>query len=1102
MSYLEEKSFFFESKAPGLGPDTFTVVSFSGSEGISRLYEFKITLISKDPEIDFDAVMTHDATLYLNADKGLPVHGIVSNFEQLQEVDGNYIYRAVLSPKLWKLTGYKVSEVYLDMTVPSIIEKVLSEGGLSSLDFEIKTKRGYRTWSYVCQYQETHFNFISRWMEREGMYYYWEQEESGAKLIVTDTSLAHVDLPGDEKKVQYSPPSGLEQGVQKRACTAFLSSRRPVPEKVVVQDFNYRKSPPVITGQATVSPDGQGEVYLYGEHVKNEDEANEYARLRAEKILCRRNAYHAESAAAFLRPGYFFDLERHFRKDFNAKYLLVGLEHEGSQASLLAAGVAASPTDAEKRPFYRNSFQAIKSDVQFRPEIETPKPRFHGTINAKVESEGEGQYAELDEYGRYKVKMPFDRSDLAGQRASRWIRMAQPYCGPDEGLHFPLRKGAEVIITFMDGDPDRPIIAGAVPGAEGQSVINHENSSKNLIRSAGGNVMHFEDMRGKQRVLMSSPTSNSWVRVGYPNDPANPHSVYEGDPIDQFNDSQGSWKLSPSSQVKNAVASMDDNGKSITYRLDKSYDVRRLGASYTVLNVIPRTTLATSGTDAPAAGSEHNIDGGKWKLVSDVNIEDFQTGSVAFYREVTTTLNVQQPVVDQDPGRGIRIRSSDNIWLEAKERYGDYTVRGPDALDKVPPGLQYLWERFNPSKTPQPTKGRYKGNNYKSPFGPTNLKAYTYGKDKDEEQITNPVDTADLESLVQTGRLKIAKGDTFIHQEGNIYDFGGYWVYNLGNSYVENHLDQKAKLNETLSWDLLKKGGPDWEEFSTITEDATKSVFGRSSSNELASWTKWDDDQQKDVPAATHKSSKGWKNIWVEKKFGDAYEYREGNTLSIQKGSSQEIKVSARSIEEKYSSGVKTYYCKSGGGFKDEWKWDKYDGWPMAYSHTNTNVSHSHYHFDYRWDNTIKCSFSFAAGFDFSCKLSLDLAINAYLAAKLAVNVGVAANINLNVCSSLKADIDLFTGLSVPISVSLLAVPFCFKAQIGAAFGFDLDARVGGVGVLEADGSVKFKAIGFQAAKEAAVKATKAEVTMEAIALNFNKVQSAIDNIDLVQIKV
>jgi type VI secretion system secreted protein VgrG len=164
-----------------------------------------------------------------------------------------------------------------------------------------------------------------------------------------------------------------------------------------------------------------------------------------------------------------------------------------------------------------NRFTAIPAGVQFRPEQNAVKPKFYGTLNATVDAAGSGEYAEIDDQGRYKVIVPFDRSGIRGGRASRWVRMAQPYAGSGYGMHFPLHSGTEVLLTFVDGDPDRPIISGSVPNPETASPVSTSNQTQSMIRTGGGNQFRLEDIAGSQQIHFSSPTEESIISLGAPN---------------------------------------------------------------------------------------------------------------------------------------------------------------------------------------------------------------------------------------------------------------------------------------------------------------------------------------------------------------------------------------------------------------------------------------------------------------------------------------------------------------------------------------------------------------------------------------------------------
>jgi type VI secretion system VgrG family protein len=523
MAIDETKRFTFVSQ--GLPEDTFAVVEFKGTEEISRLYEFDITLASDDPEIDLKGVLQNPATLTIKGgDQDFLIHGILGQFEQLHEVKERYFYRALLVPRLWQADLYRENQLFLDETVPNIIEEILKQTGLTTQDYELKLTKNYPQWEYICQYRETDFDFISRWMEREGIYFFFQQDEDNEKLIIADSSTAHEDIRGDSN-IPFSPPSGIMP--EKEAITAFMCRQKRLPNKVILRDYNYRKPSLDLKAEAEVDSSGRGNVYFYGEHFKTPEQGNELAKIRAEEIKCREGVYHGESTAPNLCPGFFYELEDHYRQGYNRKYLIIEVEHEGHQAGSLWAGVGEELAEGEHKLTYTNRFAAIPSDVQFRPERKTPKSRFYGTMNARIDAAGEGQYAELDDQGRYKVKLPFDQGVRDGGKASRWIRMAQPYAGAEHGMHFPLHKGTEVLLSFVDGDPDRPIIAGAVPNTETASPVTAANQSESVIQTGGNNKIRIEDKLGTERIIMESPAANSWFRIGAPNDPPAPRRASE-----------------------------------------------------------------------------------------------------------------------------------------------------------------------------------------------------------------------------------------------------------------------------------------------------------------------------------------------------------------------------------------------------------------------------------------------------------------------------------------------------------------------------------------------------------------------------------------------
>lgn len=514
---LTSKKFSFSSAA--LGKDTFEVVSFEGTEGISKLYRFDISLVSENDELDLESLIQSRATLTILRDDGdIVFNGILSTFEQLGTAHGQTRYRAVLTPAFWRQTLTHHNQIFLDKNMPQIIEAAMKDGGLTSLDYSFRLTGLYENHEYICQYNESHFNFISRLMEREGIYYYFEQGEYNEKVIIADSAMQHSVMQEGEK-LYYSPISGLDEASREEVIKTLVCSQKMLPKKIVLKDYNYRKPLLELTAEYVVSERGVGDVFIYGEHFSTEEEGARLAQMRAEALKCRARVFQGESLVPYLRPGYIFNLKGHNRNDFNADYLTTSINHSGDQNFMFTSGLDVTDSHREGTAYYSNSFSAILLENQFRPERTTEKPRISGTLNAHIDAAGSGEYAEIDEQGRYKVRLPFDLSDPLGGKASSWLRMAQPYAGSDHGMHFPLHKDTEVLLTFIDGDPDRPIIAAAVPNPLSPSPVIGANATQSHITTAGGNKFHLEDQAGGERILLQTPKANTSIRMGSPNAP-------------------------------------------------------------------------------------------------------------------------------------------------------------------------------------------------------------------------------------------------------------------------------------------------------------------------------------------------------------------------------------------------------------------------------------------------------------------------------------------------------------------------------------------------------------------------------------------------------
>lgn len=523
MSDPGQKYFRFHSHA--LPDDTLLVTKLEGHEEISQLYRFHLDLVSGKADIDLAAVLKEKAWIGLKQPlrlggggttarlRMLQINGMIVSFDQVERQRDEVRYRAVLYPRLWKLSQEYQSRIFLDRTIPQILEDVLKRAEFTRDDYELRLSGRYASREFVVQYEESDLDFLQRWMEHEGIFYFFEQTMQGEKVVFADSEAA---VQSGDLKLSYRPPGSTDTGVvatqtdewfREEVVTAFACSIHSVPKQVILKDYNYRRPADDLRCSADVSPDGVGTHFEYNNHYKTKEEGNALAKVRAEERKCRISTYSGESNCRAFRAGKVFDLEGHYRPDFNTKYLLTRVHHSGTQDLTAAGGSARSAT-------YKNDFGALSAAATFRPERRTPWPAIKGVMNATVDGSGTGEYAEVDAEGRYKVIMPFDLSGRVEGKASRFIRMQQPYSGNGHGMHFPLHKGAEVLLTFVDGDPDRPIISGAVPNAANPSILTADNHTAGGIRTGGGNAIEMEDTDGHQRVHVAAGSGHSQLVLG------------------------------------------------------------------------------------------------------------------------------------------------------------------------------------------------------------------------------------------------------------------------------------------------------------------------------------------------------------------------------------------------------------------------------------------------------------------------------------------------------------------------------------------------------------------------------------------------------------
>jgi type VI secretion system secreted protein VgrG len=462
------------------GDSSLLVDQLEGEESISGLYLYRLRMVSESSSLAFETIVAKEASLSIampEDDKRF-VHGIVSRFRQAGSTVRLTTYHAELRPRLWLLTKTRDSRIFQNKTVPDIIKQILSEYGVT--DIKDALTGTYKARDYCVQYQESAFDFISRLMESEGIAYWFTHTDSAHTLVLADDGSAYDAGP------TLSTSAGGVAGALTDVLPECDIEVQVTSGKYRSDDYNFETPATDLLGVATGKTATDLDVYDYpaGQDSKDGVEAVVDRRLQALELEGR--VIHGASNNAALAPGASFTLQDHPRADFNADYVVSKVWHRADQNS------------------YSNSFEGFPKEVRFRPSLVTPSPRIFGCQTALVVGKS-GEEITTDKYGRIKVKFHWDQAPAADETASCWVRVSQGWAGKQWGMFFLPRIGQEVVVSFLDGDPDRPLVTGCVYNAQ-QTVPyalpdNRTQSGIKTDSSKGGggfNEIRLEDKKGEE----------------------------------------------------------------------------------------------------------------------------------------------------------------------------------------------------------------------------------------------------------------------------------------------------------------------------------------------------------------------------------------------------------------------------------------------------------------------------------------------------------------------------------------------------------------------------------------------------------------------------
>lgn len=512
-------------------PDDVLMHALKGREVLSDLFEFKLQILSPTPALNLKALLGAQVSVEIEQTQAPRyLGGLITHMQRIGRTSHPpryYIYEAVLRPWLWFATQTRDYRIFQEKSVVDILQEVLGEYGFP---LELRLLERYRKWTYCVQYGETDFDFLSRLMEHEGIYYWFDHEAGKHTLVIADESGAHKAVRGLADIPYYSHTTlinPLEEYIHLWQPRRSLTSTG-----FAATDYDLNKPQARLdVKQRAAQKDMQGldlERYEPIGHYTEPEDGERYARVRMQALQVPRHTINAQGNARALAPGHTFALNHHPDSAQDRDYLIVQAEYDFVQAPYHSVAMqtrdsAASqpPENATAAAWDRKAavpidqarldirIQAIPASTQYRKEVTTPVPQTSGPQTARVVGP-DGESIWTDHYGRIKVQFHWDRYGQKNEQSSCWIRVSSPWAGGGfGGLQIP-RVNEEVIIDFIGGHPDRPLCVGRVYNAENMPPVNlPDDATKSGFhtRSKDGspdmaNQVMFEDNPGSELLNM------------------------------------------------------------------------------------------------------------------------------------------------------------------------------------------------------------------------------------------------------------------------------------------------------------------------------------------------------------------------------------------------------------------------------------------------------------------------------------------------------------------------------------------------------------------------------------------------------------------------
>ena len=686
--------------ATPLAEDVLLFQRLHAWDELSRPFEHQLTLLSAHKDINLDDVLGKPVSVQLGLPGGKNRYfsGYVTRLAQSGMVGRYYRYTAMSRPWLWFLTRTADCRIFQEMTVPDIIKKVFADH--PTADFDSKLSATYRKWTYCVQYRETDFNFVSRLMEQEGIYYYFRHEQGRHTMVLVDSTSAHTAF-GDYGTIPYVSPDQVRR-VDQEYIDTWDISREIQPGVYAQDDYDFeRPSAELLTKKSVSRKHSAADYEMYdfpGEYVQKTD-GEQYAAVRMDEFSTQFEIAHGTTNARGLCVGATFTLSGQTRDDQNREYLVVGATYD---LEFSAYEGLPDPNPGT----YRCSFGAMTTQQQFRPARNTPKPHVTGPQTAVVVGPS-GDEIYTDKYGRVKVQFPWDRYGKKNENSSCWMRVSHPWAGKQWGMIAIPRIGQEVIVDFLDGDPDDPIITGRVYNAEQMPPYalpaNMTQTGTKTRSTKGGdpsnfNEIRFEDKKGSEQLFIHAE-KNQDIEVEHDET----HTVGHNRTKDIGNDETTHVKhdrtetVDNNEQISIGVNRTETVGsnESISIGKDRTENVNGdesvgVGKSQTIsvgkdqsltvgrdrtaevsknesINVGKNQTITVSEDRTTSIGKVDKLSVGKELIIDAANEITLQSGSASITLKKDGTITIKGNDITLDGGGNINVKAASNVAVKGSK---------------------------------------------------------------------------------------------------------------------------------------------------------------------------------------------------------------------------------------------------------------------------------------------------------------------------------------------------------------------------------------------------------------------------------------------------